>query len=136
MKLTTEELISSKEWNKIVKKSVENAIGSKLDGNFTAANYPAGFNYAVKQQYYNRDSLSTLDSLVTVTNDIPTLSGTFSSLYKNVISNLSYDFSTKDQEKISQEETALASMKPTIIQEYIESELDETPDEYAVLYIS
>ena len=59
MTLSPQELLSAKEWNKIIKTNIENAIGSKLDGDFVAANYPAGFNYAVKQQYYNADSLST-----------------------------------------------------------------------------
>ena len=53
---TPEELRSAKEWNEMVRINVENSIGSILDGNFVAANYPAGFNYAVKQQYYNKDA--------------------------------------------------------------------------------
>lgn len=136
MTLSPQELLSAKEWNKIIKTNIENAIGSKLDGDFVAANYPAGFNYAVKQQYYNADSLSTLDSLVTVTDEIPTLSGVFSSLYNKVIGNLEYGFSSSDLALMNQEETTQGALVGTIINKYKESELDDTPQNYpSILYI-
>lgn len=136
MTLTPQELLCAKEWNKIIKTNIENALGSKLDGEFVAANYPAGFNYAVKQQYYNADSLSTLDSLVTLTDEIPTLSGAFSSLYKNVIGNLAYGFSTSDLAMMNQEETSQAALVGTIINNYQQSELDDYPKEYpSIMYI-
>lgn len=43
-------------WNEAIAKNVSAAVGSELDGSFIAANYPAGVNYDVKEQYYNADS--------------------------------------------------------------------------------
>lgn len=136
MALTEQEIISAQEWNKLVKGTVETAMGAKLDGDFIAANYPAGFNYAVKQQYYNGDSLSTLDSLVTTTDGIPTLSSSFSNLYKRVIDNMEYGFSSSDLNLMSQEETKQAALVGTICNAYNESGLDEPPVPYpSVMYI-
>lgn len=136
MSLTAEQILSAKEWNKAVETNVQNAIGAKLDGAFLAANYPPGFNYAVKQQYYNADSLSTLNSLVITADDIPALGGSFASLYKNVIGNLEYGFSTADLKKMKEEETKHGAMYGTIINLYKESGLDDAPDDYpTIMYI-
>lgn len=136
MSLTPQELLGAKEWNKLIKTNVENALGAKLDGDFIAANYPAGFNYAIKQQFYNEDSLATLNSLVTVTDAVPTLSGSYASLYKNVMGNLEYGFSSDDQKLMNQEETKQAALVGKIIDVYKESGLDDSPEDYpGILYI-
>lgn len=136
MPLTPEQIVTEKEWNNIIKTNVSNALGAKLDGQFTAVNYPAGFNYAMKQQYYNADSLSALNSLIGITDDIPSFSSPFSSLYLDVINNLEYGFSSEDESKMHQEETAQAALVDTIIDKYKESGLDDNPEDYpSILYI-
>lgn len=133
---TPEELRSAKEWNEMVRITVENSIGSILDGNFVAANYPAGFNYAVKQQYYNKDSLSALDLRVIDNDGIPSLADSYSSLYLDIIRNLKYDFSKDDLVKMKEEETAQQALIGTIIDAYKNSGLDDDPVEYpGVMYI-
>lgn len=134
MDLTLEQTMGIKEWNKSVTNAVESTLGSKLDGSFIAANYTPGFNYAVKQQYYNADSLSTLDSLVVITNDIPTLSDHFSTLYKRVIGNLEYGFSEHDKKLMNEEETCHGSLVGSIINDYMESGLDDTPQKYPTIF--
>lgn len=137
MPITSDVLETEQEWNNIIKTNVSNALGAKLDGEFTAVNYPAGFNYAIKQQYYNADSLSTLNSLIGVTDGIPSFGSPFSSLYKDVINNLEYGFSSKDKEMMNQEETAQGALVDTIINEYKQSGLDDTPEDYpSILYIT
>lgn len=136
MAFTPDELATATEWNKIIKTNVSNALGSKLDGEFIAVNYPAGFPYAVKQQYYNADALSVLNLLLTEADGIPAFGSPFSSLFLDVINNLEYAFSTSDQALMNQEETAQASLVGTIINEYKQSELDDTPQDYpGILYI-
>lgn len=133
---TPEELRSAKEWNEMVRITVENSIGSILDGNFVAANYPAGFNYAVKQQYYNKDSLSALDLRVIDNDGIPSLADSYSSLYLDIIRNLKYDFSKDDLVRMKEEETAQQALIGTIIDAYKNSGLDDEPVEYpGVMYI-
>lgn len=134
--MTPEEQISAKEWNGLVKKNVQAAIGAVLDGEFVAANYPAGFNYAVKQQYYNADALSALDSRVVVNDDIPALAESFSSLYLDVIRNIAFEFSSEDLAKMNEEETKQRSLVGKIVDCYKESELDDEPKEYpGIMYI-
>lgn len=136
MSLTPQELISAQEWNKIIKTNIQAALGAKLDGEFVAVSYPAGFNYAIKQRYYNADTLSTLNLLVNTTDEIPALDGAFSSLYKNVIGNLEYGFSSKDKAMMNQEETEHEALVGTIINQYRESELDDDPVSYpGIMYI-
>ena len=123
-------------WNESIAKNVSAAVGAELDGSFIAANYPAGFNYDVKEQYYNADSLSAFDSLVVQTNNIPGLSGTFSTLYKNVVGNLEYGFSSEDEKLLNQEQTKQAQLVGQIVDAYKASGLDDDPDPYAsVMYI-
>lgn len=136
MSFTPDEKITAKEWNKIIKTNVETALGQRLDGDFIAVNHPGGFPYAVKQQYYNADSLSTLNSLVVIADEIPSLSGSYSTLYRNVIDNLEYAFSSEDQALMNQEETKHSSLVGTIINEYKSSELDKNPEDYpTIMYI-
>lgn len=115
MGLTLEQVMGIKEWNKSVTNAVESALGAKLDGSFIAANYTPCFNYAIKQQYYNADSSSTLDSLIVTTDGIPTLSDHFSTLYKRVIGNLEYGFSEHDKKLMNEEETCHGSFVGSII---------------------
>lgn len=131
-----DQILTEQEWNKAVQKAVAGALGAQLDGQFLAANYVAGFPYIIRQQYYNKASLSALDTLIKVQDDIPSLGDSFSSLYHSVIKGLEYNFSTADQAKLDQEQTALAALAGPIIEAYKTSGLDEQPNEYAtVMYI-
>ena len=130
MALTPEQLISTQEWNKTIKNSVQNALGAKLDGSFVAVNYPAGFNVFVKQQYYNKNSLTTLDLLLSEANKVPTFGGPYSTLYKSVISNLAYGFSSVDKQLMKDEENEQATLVGKISDLYQNSGLDEKPEVY------
>ena len=136
MALTPAQVLGAKEWNKIIKSNVSNAIGSKLDGEFIAANYAPGFNYAVKQQYYNKDSLSAFNTLLAESDGIPVIRDVYSELYKNVVGSLEYGISKADQIKINQEEQAQEALVGTIINLYAESDLDDDPKDHpAIIYI-
>ncbi len=127
MKLTPEQVISVKEWNEILSTEVENALGSQLDGKFTAANYTAGFNYVVRPKNYNIDSLKALDTKVDVRYDVPCLQTGFSDSYNNVIGKIAFYISKEDRELIQKEEVEQATLVQTIINDYIACDMDETP---------
>lgn len=134
--LDNNQIQSVKKWNELVKNAVDSALGSKLNGEFIAANYTAGFPFIIKQTYYNKNSLNALDTLVTVQDDIPYLSNVFSNLYNQVISDLEYTFSKADQDKIEAEQTNLSAMTGKIIEEYKNSQLDDAPKDYpTIMYI-
>lgn len=127
MELTPQQKIGAQEWNKIIQSNVSNAIGAKLDGEFIAANYAPGFNYAVKQRYYNEDTLSTFNALLTESDGIPVIKNVYSDLYKNVLGALKYGISKADEIIINQEEQEQAALIGTIINYYKESGLDDEP---------
>lgn len=136
MALTPQQTIGAKEWNNIIQSNVSTAIGSKLDGEFIAANYAPGFNYAVEQTYFNEDSLSALNTLITESDNIPVIKDVYSELYKNVIGSLEYGMSNADKERISQEEQENQALVGTIKHLYMDSELDDEPKEYpTTMYI-
>lgn len=136
MALTPEQILGAKEWNNIIKINVSNAIGSKLDGEFIAANYAPGFNYAVKQNYYNEDSLSAMNTLLTESDGIPVIKNVYSELYKNVISSLAYGMSDADEQKISEEQQKQEALVGTIINLYADSGLDDDPKDHpTIMYI-
>ena len=136
MALTPDQVLGAKEWNNIIETNVSKAIGTKLDGKFIAANYAPGFNYAVKQQYYNKDSLSAFNTLLAESDGVPVIKDVYSELYKNVVGSLEYGVSKADQIKINQEEHAQEALVGTIINLYAESELDDDPkDPVTIMYI-
>lgn len=131
MELTPQQKIGAQEWNKIIQSNVSNAIGSKLDGEFIAANYTPGFNYAVKQQFYNEDTLSTFNTLLAESDGIPVIKNVYSDLYKNVLGTLKYGISKADEIIINQEQQEQAALIGTIIDLYVESGLDDEPQDNA-----
>lgn len=136
MELTDKQALSAKEWNNIIKSNVSNAIDSQLDGEFIAANYAPGFNYAVRQNYYNKDSLSAFNTLLVERDGIPVITDVYSDLYKNVVSSFEYNFSKSDSVKINQEEQAQSALVGTIKDLYVESEInDNTQDNPTITYI-
>lgn len=136
MALTPQQKVGAKEWNNIIQSEVSNAVGAKLDGKFIAANYAPGFNYAVKQNYYNKDSLSALNTLIAESDEIPVIKDVYSDLYKNVLGSLEYSISAADQIKINQEEQSHDALVGTIINLYAESGLDDDPKDHpTIMYI-
>lgn len=130
MSLTPQELLGRQEWNKLVKTTVENSIGAKLDGDFVAANYTPGFPYDVKEIYYNAGTLTALDCLLGMTDGIPSLGNPYSSLYKRVINNIKYDFSREDKAKMQKEESEQGSLVGMIVDEYQTCGAEEPPIAY------
>lgn len=133
----TNQALTVQQWSAMVTEKIKTAIGSKLDGDFIAANYPAGFNYDTKEVLYNPGTLSALNALLKQDeNGILSLGDSFSALYQNVINNLKYDFSSADNTQINQEQTAQAALVGTIINEYKNCMLDDQPQDYpTVQYI-
>lgn len=137
MELTPQQKIGAQEWNKIIQSNVSNALGAKLDGEFIAANYTPGFNYTIKQQFYNEDSLSAFNSLIIENDGVPSINYVYSQYYKNVIESLAYDLSKDDKIKINQEQQENAALVDTIINLYVESGLDDPPeDNPGIMYIT
>ena len=125
MKLTPGQICGTKEWNKMVATEVETALGAKLDGEFTAANYTAGFNYLVREEKYNANTLKALDTRVEVKDETPYLQTGYTSLYKQVTEKICYNISTEDQQRIRQEENAQHSLVASIIDSYKHSNMDD-----------
>lgn len=128
--LTPPQLLGQEQWNAMIKTQVENAMGVHLAGAFTPAKYAPGFCYGIKSTFYNPDTLTALDSLVTETDGITVMDGAFSTFYENVIEHLKYGLSTKDQDAIREEQTKYESKVETIIQEYQNCGIDKDPIEY------
>lgn len=137
MALTPQQTIGAQEWNKIIQSNVSTAIGAKLPGKFIAANCVPSFYYAFKSTLYNEGALRGLNTLLTQTDDgIPVIKDVFSDVYKNVIETLKYEMSTKDKERLSQEEQANEALVDTIINNYKDSRIDDPPEKYpTVAYI-
>lgn len=136
MALTPEQKTGARKWNEIIKSNVSNAIGFELGGDFIAANYAPGFNYAIKQQHYNKDTLSAFNTLLTESDGVPVIKDVYSELYINVIGSLEYSISKADRIKINQEEQKHAALVGTIINLYAESELDDDPQDHpTIMYI-
>lgn len=125
MKLTPDQISGTKEWNKMIKSQVETALGAKLDGEFTAANYTAGFNYLVREKKYNANTLKAFDTRVEVKDETPYLQTGYTSLYKQVIEKICYNISTEDHQKIRQEQNSQHALVASIIDSYEQSDLDD-----------
>lgn len=134
--LPTPQQVCAQEWNKLITNQIQNALGARLQEKFTAANYPAGFNYDVKETFYNDDSLAALNSLVSESDGIPVINGVYTTLYKRVIGNLEYGISKKDRDTINKEQSEQQSLAGTIIDLYGSSGLDSEKQKYPdILYI-
>ncbi len=122
---TPDQNLSVKEWNEIVSSKVETSIGSQLNGKFTAANYPAGFNYQVKLKNYNVASLMALNNKLVVQDGLPSLESGYSSLYEKVIGKIHFNISEEDQQRINREANEQAALISSIITAYKESDMDD-----------
>jgi len=127
MGLTSDQILGAKKWNEIIAAKVEDALGSQLDGKFTAANYTAGFNYQVKLKNYNANSLMALNTRVEVKKEIPYLTSSYTSLYNDVIGKLIFNISKEDRVRINQEQNAQSALIASIINSYKQSDIDDEP---------
>ena len=128
MKLTPAQILCTQEWNQLIAVKAEAALGSELNGRFTAANYPAGFNYHVMHNdYYNSESLKCLDTLVDVKDGIPYLNTGYSTLYKRVMEKIHFNISKEDLLRINQEANRQEALVTSIIKSYKQSDIDEEP---------
>lgn len=130
MGLTPDQSLSVKEWNEIISTKVESALGSELNGKFTAANYPAGFNYIVKQTTYNPGSMLALDSKLVVKDECPSLESKYSTLYKSVIEKIHFNISKEDQQRINKEANEQAGLVSSIVTAYKQSGIDDKTTKY------
>jgi len=102
---------------------VNSALSSQLDGEFAVVGYPAGFHWEIQfgpDNYYNEAALHDLDLPLTVaSNGQLTLEGTnFSTMYLEVMNNVSYVLSDADKAIIQQEADAAASQISSVITEW------------------
>lgn len=134
--LTDEELKSAKAWNDVITGKVSEAVGATLDGDFVAANYTPGFNYMIRQVNYNADSLAALNTRLEAADGVPVLGDVYTTLYKNVIDNLEYGYSTGDQQKMNDEAAKLSAMTGSVIDQFMTTDLyDPSQDDVTISYI-
>ncbi|HIR39951.1 MAG TPA: hypothetical protein IAB90_06170 [Candidatus Coproplasma stercoripullorum] len=134
--LTDEELKSAKAWNDVITGKVSEAVGATLDGDFVAANYTPGFNYMIRQVNYNADSLAALNTRLEAADGVPVLGDVYTTLYKNVIDNLEYGYSTGDQQKMNDEAAKLSAKTGSIIDQFKATDLyDPSQDDVTISYI-
>jgi hypothetical protein len=107
-----------KKWNTILERLVTGKLGTKLDGPFIAASSAEGFFYGIKQLYYNAAALRSLDRLVVKSDPGLSLGGSFSNLYRNVISSTDYVFSTAYTRALQEEQKAQDTLVAPIVEAY------------------
>ena len=94
------------EFNRILAEKLTAAMPGKLDGPFMAVTYPAGVNYGITygpNAYYNKRTLSTMDSTVQTDSDgISCLSNQkLSDLYRQVLKSVAFVFSKNTQQQLN-----------------------------------
>lgn len=102
---------------------VNSTFSGRLDGTFSMVNYPAGFHWGVQfgpNNYFNQAALNDLDlQLEVASNGILTLAGSnFSTLYGQVLNNVSYVISDADNAVIQRESNDAASQISSVITEW------------------
>lgn len=102
---------------------VNSTFSSQLDGEFSVVGYPAGFHWGIQfgpNNYYNPSALNDLDlQLEVASNGELTLTGSnFSTLYLQVLNNVTYVISDADNAVIQQQSNAAASQISSVINEW------------------
>jgi len=95
-------------------------LGTKLDGAFSALNYPAGFPYMVllpPNNYYSENLLSVLGLVPAVqSNGLQGVtSQRFKTLYNSILQNVGYVISPTDQAKIDKGQVATQAQQSAMI---------------------
>jgi hypothetical protein len=106
-----------------LEQDVNTTFSSRLDGTFSMVNYPAGFHWGVQfgpNNFFNQAALNDLDlQLEVASNGILTLNGSnFSTLYEQVLNNVSYVISAADTAIIQQQSQAAAAQISSVITEW------------------
>lgn len=127
MALTPEQILCAQEWNKLIEEKAKTALGAELGGDFTAANYAAGFNYHVKLTDYNSRSLKALDALVVFKDGVNYLDSSYSNFYMRVIQKIKYHVSKKDEQLMNKEKNEQEALIASIINSYKQSCIDDVP---------
>lgn len=136
LNLTEDQLKSAKAWNDLITDKVGAAVGATLDGDFVAANYTPGFNYVIKQLNYNAETLAALDTRVEESDGVPVLKDSYTTLYKNVIDNLKYDYSKADLSVMNDEAVKLSAMTESVINEFTQTDLyDPSQSDITISFI-
>jgi hypothetical protein len=102
---------------------VNDSFSSQLDGEFSMVGHPAGFHWGIQfdgNNFYNAAALNDLDlQLALASNDELTLTGSnFSTLYMQVLNNVTYVISDADNAVIQQQSSAAASQISSVISEW------------------
>lgn len=123
--LTQKDAASSKaqiEYKKELEDRCNKLLGSKLDGKFSVATYPAGFNYGITHgpnAYYNAATLNDLDARVSTHPDsgelVLSAGDHFSDLYYNILRVSGYRFSEIDQKTINDANIRAASIVGDVV---------------------
>jgi hypothetical protein len=117
-------LPAQEEFTGILKDKVSRLLGSKLDGEFSVVNYPAGFNYGIRygnNNYYNAATLGDLDSTVTPIAGLSQLAlgnERLSTLYVQVLESTIFGFSQADQKLMNDEDTAAQAQISSVLTEF------------------
>lgn len=106
-----------------LEQDVNTTFSSRLDGTFSMVNYPAGFHWGVQfgpDNFFNRAALNDLDlQLEVASNGVLTLAGSnFSTLYGQVLNNVSYVISDADNAIIQREANAASAQISSVITEW------------------
>ncbi|HEY0024003.1 MAG TPA: hypothetical protein VGB24_13875 [Longimicrobium sp.] len=102
---------------------VNSTFSSQLDGEFSVVGYPAGFHWGIQfgpNNFYNQAALNDLDlQLEMASNGVLALGGSnFSTLYMQVLNNVTYVISDADNAVIQQQSQAAASQISSVITEW------------------
>lgn len=102
---------------------VNTTFSSRLDGTFSMVGYPAGFHWGIQfgpNNFYNPAALNDIDLQLTLaSNDQLTLNGSnFSTLYMQVMKNVTYVISDADNAVITQQSQAASAQISSVISEW------------------
>lgn len=102
---------------------VGNFLATKLDGAFSAVNYPAGFNYGItygNNAYWNPATLKDIDTLLGISSSgqLQLTGAGFSNLYAQILPAVAFVFSQADQQTMNAQDTAASSQIASVLQEF------------------
>lgn len=117
-----------------LEEQINQSFSNILDGTFSAVNYPAGFHWGVQfgpNNYFNQAALNDLDlQLEVASNDILTLAASnFSTLYLQVLNDVSYVISDAEQAIINKQFQDAESQISSVITEWESSYGPITPSQ-------
>lgn len=103
--------------------AVATALGKKLDGKFSAVNYPNGFNYGITygpNAYFNQATLKDLDGLLGTSSSggLILTGGDFSTLYAQLLQTVGFVFSAKDAQTMQDQDTKAESQIASVLTEF------------------